>query len=342
MSVSSVYYSPLPKVASTARRSTEMLAGSICSGYTPRKVQAVRPALRVKACLDAPPAIQLVPQSAWLTPKPDVSWTRFVCFSDTHGLHEKIPAANQPAGDVLLHAGDFTATGRHEQVESFGRWVARYPCTDKVVIAGNHDITFDEHYYNATGADRFHEGKPYDCTQARRLLSGCTYLQDELAEVQGYTIYGSPWQPAFNNWAFNMPRGSKAAHWASTPAAVDVLLTHGPPLGCGDLILPAGIREGDCDLRAAIEERAISVHVCGHLHEGYGATRRGGTLFINAATSDERHEPTNPPLVFDCPPPQVMRATAAAALQERQQSSELDSLGFHVRVEEMFSFGSSN
>ena len=158
-------------------------------------IRAARPALRARANLDDDPGIRLVPPREWSTPKP-AGWTRFVCFSDTHGLHDQIPSGHQPAGDVLLHAGDFTCIGRHEQVESFGLWTAGYPCTDKVVIAGNHDITFDEQYYTARGAER-HGERPYDCTLARGLLAGtgCTYLQDELVEVQGYTIYGSPWQP---------------------------------------------------------------------------------------------------------------------------------------------------
>lgn len=144
----------------------------------------LRPALRARASLGDDPGIRVVPPREWSATKP-AGWTRFVCFSDTHGLHEQIPSAHQPAGDVLLHAGDFTSYGRHEQVENFGLWMKGYPCTDKVVIAGNHDITFDEQYYTARGAER-HGERPYDCTLARGLLAGtgCTYLQDELVEVR--------------------------------------------------------------------------------------------------------------------------------------------------------------
>ena len=55
-------------------------------------------------------------------PKPE-GWTRFVCFSDTHGLHDSIPEEHRPAADVLLHGGDFTNTGELEQVESLGKWL---------------------------------------------------------------------------------------------------------------------------------------------------------------------------------------------------------------------------
>eukprot|EP01052_Picozoa_sp_SAG31_P014541 SAG31_NODE_906_length_11091_cov_22.589065_15_plen_118_part_00 len=42
--------------------------------------------------------IRVVPQAQWAAPKPE-GWTRFICFSDTHGLHDEIPAAHRPAGD---------------------------------------------------------------------------------------------------------------------------------------------------------------------------------------------------------------------------------------------------
>ena len=174
-----------PRPSELGRSQTERMLSILCCvpAYA-WGIRAARPALRVRANLDDDPGIRLVPPREWSTPKP-AGWTRFVCFSDTHGLHDQIPSGHQPAGDVLLHAGDFTCIGRHEQVESFGLWTAGYPCTDKVVIAGNQDSTFDEQYYTARGAER-HGERPYDCTLARGLLAGtgCTYLQDELVEVK--------------------------------------------------------------------------------------------------------------------------------------------------------------
>ena len=142
------------------------------------------------------------------------------------------------AAAVLLHAGDFTNTGELEQVQSFSTWLAKYPCTTKVVIAGNHDTTFDAKYYHREGggAERFHRRQPYDCSQARSMLVGpggtltesggaigpsCIYLEDESTDVHGYRIYGSPWQPEFCDWAFNLAHGAEcAARWDAIPATV--------------------------------------------------------------------------------------------------------------------------
>jgi hypothetical protein len=71
--------------------------------------------------------------------------------------------------------------------------------------AGNHDLTFDPDSYGATGV-RFGHQERYDCAEVKASLQNCTYLEDELVEIEGIRIYGSPWQPEFCDWAFNLPR----------------------------------------------------------------------------------------------------------------------------------------
>ena len=65
---------------------------------------------------------------------------RFVCVSDTHGLTAHLEV---PPGDVLIHAGDFTNFGEPEVAEEFNNWLGSLPHPVKIVIAGNHEITFD-------------------------------------------------------------------------------------------------------------------------------------------------------------------------------------------------------
>lgn len=262
-------------------------------------------------------------------PKPD-GWTRFVCFSDTHGLHDAIPKSNRPSADVLLHAGDFTNTGEVEQVASLNEWLKAYPAKVKVVIAGNHDVTFHEEYYRQTGALRFRDRDMVtladgsvdckDCQKVRELLKDCIYLEDSSAEVCGYTIYGSPWQPAFCDWAFNLPQGEPLRErWMQIPESVDVLLTHGPPEGYVDRN-SSDKRCGCPELRAAIEQRAVSVNVSGHIHEGYGYTADQATMYINASTCTHKYRPTNAPIVFDLPPAAELRAATQQAAARRRET----------------------
>ena len=47
-------------------------------------------------------------------------------------------------------------------------------------------------------------------------------------------------QPEFCGWGFNLERGQPLKEkWDLIPDGIDVLLTHGPPLGHGDLV-PSG------------------------------------------------------------------------------------------------------
>ena len=42
-------------------------------------------------------------------------------------------------------------------------------------------------------------------------------------------------------------------------------------------------------------------HIFGHIHQGYGKTKKGKTTFVNASTCTLNYKPTNPPIVFDLP-----------------------------------------
>lgn len=45
-------------------------------------------------------------------------WTRFICISDTHTRTFDVPD-----GDVLLHAGDLTGTGRLKEMQTTVNWL---------------------------------------------------------------------------------------------------------------------------------------------------------------------------------------------------------------------------
>ena len=122
-----------------------------------------------------------------------------------------------------------------------------------MVIAGNHDLCFDPEA-SAVGTPYRHIIEHpeldkvclasiivckiylYDFLQAKTMLTNCTYLEDSSATVEGYKVYGSPWQPTYGRGggAFQLPRDGEEARAvaAEIPGDTDVLLTHGPPHGC--------------------------------------------------------------------------------------------------------------
>ena len=191
---------------------------------------------------------------------------RFVCISDTHSHESKKmsrPTALEsiPPGDVLVHCGDFSNTGKRAEIAAFANWFGKLPHRRKIVIAGNHDLTLDPSSYAETSARFGHDsqGDPLrTCEEALsiiRTIPSCEYLADEGTEVDGIQIWGSPWQPEFCGWAFNLPRGELIRQkWRAIPTGVDVLLTHGPPLGHGDLCT-SGLRAGCIDLLDEVQSR---------------------------------------------------------------------------------------
>ena len=76
-------------------------------------------------------------------------------------------------------------------------------------------------------------------------------------------------QPEFCSWGFNLPRGDPCLEkWQKIPSNVDILMTHGPPIGHGDLCT-GGNRAGCVDLLREVQYRIRpKYHVFGHIHEG--------------------------------------------------------------------------
>jgi len=226
--------------------------------------------------------------------------TRLVCISDTHNLHEKLEL---PEGDVLIHAGDFSMLGHVKETIRFIRWFAEQPHKHKILIAGNHDVTLDKGFYQASW-QRFHRFMEDQHSIKNYLLreESIHYLEDSSVTLDGIKFYGSPYQPAFGGWAFNVNRGLPIrAVWSAIPDDTDVLITHGPPAGYGDT-LDNGESVGCEDLLQEITERVKPrVHVFGHIHEGYGITNNEHTTFINPCSCNSRYKIANAPIIFDLP-----------------------------------------
>jgi len=233
---------------------------------------------------------------------------RIVVISDTHGLHRELAL---PSGDILVHAGDFSNAGEQEQIFDLATWFGTLPHQAKVVIAGNHDITMDKDYYAGRGQERFHANMNMSRSDRERkvdevrkgLVSAgtCLYLEDQAASVCGISSYGSPWQPEFCDWAFNLARGAECRDkWKQIPQETDMLITHGPPLGHGDKNSER-VSVGCADLADRIKHVKPRLHLFGHVHEGYGCTADGQTLYVNASNCDHSYRTSHLPIVVDLP-----------------------------------------
>ncbi|MGE3807521.1 MAG: metallophosphatase domain-containing protein [Gemmataceae bacterium] len=224
---------------------------------------------------------------------------RLVAVADTHLF--QLDLGEIPAGDVFIHAGDLLRGGSEAELISIVPWLQTLPHRHKIVVAGNHDWCF--------ARDRAHA--------VATLGEGIVYLEDADTTIEGVRFWGSPWQPEFNNWAFNLPRGQPLAEkWQLIPTGIDVLITHGPPSGIGD---NSGMEErGGCrDLRDAVRRVQPLLHLFGHIHQDGGLWRDEGTCFANVTTWEGVRAPTV--LDLDVTKQEVVEVSVPSARRERRK-----------------------
>jgi Icc-related predicted phosphoesterase len=215
---------------------------------------------------------------------------RLVVTSDCHG---RLSQARIPQGDVLILAGDILANRSGDPdidaafqlnaIRELDAYCGTLGFKHVLMIAGNHDWVFERY------------------KDAHRVLKNIVYLEDSGTEIEGVKFWGSPHQPWFFDWAFNLPRdGPELAHyWSLIPDDTDVLITHGPPFGILDLPFGKGENAGCKLLLKRVEDLKPKLHVFGHIHGSYGKKQTGGTLFVNACLCNEAYDPVNPPQVID-------------------------------------------
>ena len=233
------------------------------------------------------------------------------CISDLHGHFPKLDG-----GDLLIVAGDLTSNDQPPAWATFLEWLC--DCTVKyeeiVVISGNHDNAL-QYGFNL---NNFCPNVYYLCDSGTET----TYYDDRFPqEDEGFLpsgkstlkIWGSPWAKRFPGMnphcmAFTVDTDEELAKkWALIPPDTDILVTHCPAWGMRDGPDPE-TRYGSKSLLhwVAGHVNTLKLHVCGHIHEGYGhfdirglQTQFGDpttTVFINCSHVNERSQPVNKPI----------------------------------------------
>ena len=221
--------------------------------------------------------------------------TRIVAISDTHQLHEQVTL---PAGDILVHCGDFTNRGTEGALKSFLTWFSSQPHEYKVFIPGNHEVGLDR----GPGRQKKLEIIKSFTDKDSKLV----YLENSSAEVNGLKFYGSPVTPWFFDWAWNVHRGMAIASvWENIPDDTQVLLTHGPAYRILDLVDNTfgglAAHQGCQDLLDRINNlKELKLHAFGHLHlEGGKQVTVEGKVFANAAICDDAYHTVHAPIVVE-------------------------------------------
>lgn len=181
----------------------------------------------------------------------DSSGVSVVAVSDTHGHTPKIPPC-----DILLIAGDFVplVPKRAFLEQSFWirntmiPWLNEVPATHVVIVPGNHDTLF-----------------PWKKELLPTFPDKCHVLIDAAVSILGLKIYGTPWQPEFHEWAYNLPEDRLPLVWAAIPDDTDILVLHGPPHGYGDECDDGHV--GSPSLLDRLQSVRPALAVFGHIHD---------------------------------------------------------------------------
>lgn len=224
---------------------------------------------------------------------------KFIALSDTHGTHHELSqeilelGKANPEIQTIIHAGDGSSYRsvdlNKEEFRNFLNWFQELPFPNKIYIPGNHDTSLE---FPSSRKDLLRD------TEVKVLFH-------EAIQCQGFTIFGSPYTPAFFDWAFNVDRESLKKYWDHIKEGVDILVTHGPPLGLGDKTTLGTLygevgHFGDKHLMQAVHRVEPKVHIFGHFHDHGGVKNNGiyykkgcKTQFINASIVNNGHKKVN-------------------------------------------------
>lgn len=206
---------------------------------------------------------------------------KIAAISDTHCEHDKVIIPEDC--DVICHAGDISGRGELTTISKFNHWMGIQPAKHKIAIAGNHDFCFEDDRRGSAIA----------------MCSNFTYLEDQETVIDGVKFYGTPWQPWFYNWAFNVESEEKRENiWSMIPDDTDVLIVHGPPYMHGDECRD-GSHVGCKKLVARIREVQPKYVICGHIHESHGTYKLGQTTVVNASIMNRSYKPVNKPIILE-------------------------------------------
>ena len=227
--------------------------------------------------------------------------TKFLIISDTHNFDIKNTAEHSypfrlptPKADVLLHCGDLTEVGGIPSFKKVLSMLKSIEAELKLVIPGNHDLELDKFYWEAQRDDEGTHENPEDHERAVETMTGpladeagVSFLNEGthsfgLKSGARFSIYVSPYTPAFCDWAFAYDRSEDrfncqqhVAHGVTSiaidpiPDGVDLVMTHGPPKGILDWCPHGNV--GCENLLQAIRRVKPIMHCFGHIHEGNGA-----------------------------------------------------------------------
>jgi len=181
-------------------------------------------------------------------------------FSDLHqsARHADILVQASRTADLVIASGDFFNTRAYLDAAMSLLSEITAPL---VAVPGNHE-----------SASELDAAAP----------AGATVLHGEGATFDGLRVfglgYGVPVTP-FGDWSCDLTE-EEAEALLSRCERADILITHSPPKGLGDMT-SQGVSVGSGAIRAAIERLKPRLALCGHIHDSWGTTGTIGPTSVH-------------------------------------------------------------
>jgi Icc-related predicted phosphoesterase len=204
---------------------------------------------------------------------------KIICISDTHNHYHALDG-KLPAGDILIHAGDLVRHGTVDEIQQFVDWYSQLPHRYKIFVGGNHDGALEH------------------SREQIKIPANLIYLENELIEIEGLRIWGSPVSPPYRSFGFMWEEPRRYATYQKIPPNCDIIINHSPPFGILDQV-EEGQHVGCQILAQRLCELKPKLVICGHIHEGYGQLELDGTTYVNASIMTRRYQATNLPICIE-------------------------------------------
>lgn len=237
---------------------------------------------------------------------------KILAISDQHGFLPDIPEC-----DLLIVAGDNCPDyppGARDRIgsgpqterqlawfkEVWMPWRLKQPVKWVVSTWGNHDYCGES--VHKAGTKWFPNSD-----------ENTVCVVDDEVTIDGVSIWLAPWSSQFRDWAFMAEDWRLINNYKEIPAGIDILVSHQPPCGYGDVLIHdfeiGKMRYlGSNALKETVMRVKPKAVVCGHIHSGYGvstithyglqAAETGQldvTTVYNVAIVNEQYKMVNPP-----------------------------------------------
>lgn len=176
---------------------------------------------------------------------------RATIASDIHMDLKLLQKILEQDTEMLIISGDLSNRGSMIEIQVVLDKISKSKFKYKIIVFGNHDI---EAEFNI----------PYIKNKYKNII----FLNNEIVDIEGLKIYGTPYVKAFCFWGFQCYTSDEKQKYTVPTEEVDVIVTHEPPSHKDLSYLPFNEDIGNRHLRIYIEEtEKVKYIICGHVHE---------------------------------------------------------------------------